>query len=76
MLADESYFFTQSLVEHSKNTVKQNPSNNDRLNQELDSFFKDLDESISKKQDFTIVGSLITVTGIAAWAIISSHQED
>ena len=23
-----------------------------------------------------IVGSLITVTGIAAWAIISSHQED
>jgi high-affinity iron transporter len=56
----ESYFFTQSLVEHSKNTVKQNPSNNDRLNQELDSFFKDLDESISKKQDFTIVGSLIT----------------
>lgn len=56
----ESYFFTQSLVEHSKNIVKQNPSNNDRLNQELDSFFKDLDESISNKQDFTIVGSLIT----------------
>ena len=55
----ESYFFTQSLVEHSKNIVKQNPSNNDRLNQELDSFFKDLDESISNKQDFTVVGSLI-----------------
>jgi high-affinity iron transporter len=56
----ESYFFTQSLVEYSKKIVKQNPSDNDRLNQELNSFFKDLDESISKKQDFTIVGSLIT----------------
>ena len=55
----ESYIFTQSLVEYSKNVLKQNPSDDSRLNQELDSFFNDLDKSISNKDDFTTVGSLI-----------------
>ena len=55
----ESYIFTQSLVGYSKNVLKQNPSDDSRLNQELDSFFNDLDKSISNKDDFTTVGSLI-----------------
>jgi len=56
----ESYFLTVSLVKYSNNLLKENPTNNDRLNQELDSFFHDLDESISNKNDFTDVGNLIT----------------
>ena len=56
----ESYFLTLSLIEHSKLILEQNPSSDNRLNQELDSFFHDLDESVSNKRDFIIVGNLIT----------------
>ncbi|HET9010141.1 MAG TPA: FTR1 family protein [Nitrosarchaeum sp.] len=56
----ESYFLTLSLVKHSKTILEQNPTSDDRLNQELNSFFDDLDKSISNKSDFIVVGNLIT----------------
>ncbi|NOS61852.1 MAG: FTR1 family iron permease [Nitrosarchaeum sp.] len=56
----ESYFLTLSLIEHSKIILEENPISNSRLNQELDSFFHDLDESVSNKRDFVVVGNLIT----------------
>jgi high-affinity iron transporter len=56
----ESYFLTLSLLEHSKIILEENPISDSRLNQELDSFFHDLDESVSNKRDFIIVGNLIT----------------
>src|SRR3989338_10607817 len=51
----ESYFLTLSLIEHSKIILDKNPISNNRLNQELDSFFHDLDESVSNKNDFIVV---------------------
>ncbi|MCE9617772.1 MAG: FTR1 family iron permease [Nitrosarchaeum sp.] len=56
----ESYFLTLSLIEHSKLILEQNPSSNNRLNQELDSFFHELDKLVSNKSDFVVVGNLIT----------------
>lgn len=56
----ESYFLTLSLIKHSKLILEQNPTSDNRLNQELDSFFHDLDEYVSNKSDFIIVGNLIT----------------
>lgn len=56
----ESYFLTLSLIEHSKIILDKNPISDNRLNQELDSFFHDLDESVSNKSDFVVVGNLIT----------------
>ena len=56
----ESYFLTLSLIEQSKIILKQNPTSNTRLNEELDSFFQDLDKSVSNKNDFVMVGNLIT----------------
>ncbi|MCE9652885.1 MAG: FTR1 family iron permease [Nitrosarchaeum sp.] len=56
----ESYFLTLSLIEHSKIILKQNPTSNDRQNEEMNSFFNDLDKSISNKDDFVVVGTLIT----------------
>ncbi|MBI2643464.1 MAG: FTR1 family iron permease, partial [Nitrosarchaeum sp.] len=56
----ESYFLTLSLIEHSKIILDKNPISNNRLNQELDSFFHDLYESVSNKSDFIVVGNLIT----------------
>ena len=58
--AHESYFLTLSLIEHSKLILEQNPSSDNRLNQELDSFFHDLDKLVSNKSDFVVVGNLIT----------------
>ncbi len=58
--SSESYFLTLSLIEHSKIILEQNPTSDNRLNQELDSFFHDLDESVSNKNDFVVVGNLIT----------------
>ncbi|MFB5636976.1 MAG: FTR1 family protein [Nitrosarchaeum sp.] len=55
----ESYFLTLSLIEHSKSLFEKNPVPNDRLNQELQSFFNDLDKSVSNKSNFVIVGNLI-----------------
>ena len=56
----ESYFLTLSLIEHSKLILEQNQSSDNRLNQELDSFFHDLDKLVSNKSDFVVVGNLIT----------------
>ena len=56
----ESYFLTLSLIEHSKIILKQNPTSDNRLNKELDSFFYDLDKQVSNKSDFVVVGNLIT----------------
>ncbi|HEY4680510.1 MAG TPA: FTR1 family protein [Nitrosarchaeum sp.] len=56
----ESYFLTLSLIEHSKIILEQNPLSDNRLNQELDSFFHDLNEFVSNKRDFVVVGNLIT----------------
>ncbi len=56
----ESYFLTLSLIEHSKLILEQNPTSDNRLNQELGSFFHDLDELVSNKSDFIVVGNLIT----------------
>lgn len=56
----ESYFLTLSLIEHSKLILEQNQSSDNRLNQELDSFFQDLDKLVSNKSDFVVVGNLIT----------------
>lgn len=56
----ESYFLTLSLIEHSKLVLEQNPTSDNRLNQELSSFFHDLDELVSDKSDFVVVGNLIT----------------
>jgi len=56
----ESYLLTLSLIEHSKIILEQNPTSNDRQNQELGSFFHDLDELVSNKSDFVGVGNLIT----------------
>ncbi|MEX2193536.1 MAG: FTR1 family protein [Nitrosarchaeum sp.] len=56
----ESYFLALSLIKHSKLILEQNPILDNRLNQELDSFFHDLNESVSNKSDFIIIGNLIT----------------
>lgn len=56
----ESYFLTLSLIEHSKLILEQNQSSDNRLNQELNSFFHDLDKLVSNKSDFVVVGNLIT----------------
>jgi len=56
----ESYILTLSLIKHSKLILEQNPTSNDRQNQELVSFFHDLDKSVSNKNDFVAVGNLIT----------------
>jgi high-affinity iron transporter len=56
----ESYFLTLSLIEHSKIILEQNPISDSRLNQELGSFFRDLDELVANKNDFVAVGNLIT----------------
>ncbi len=56
----ESYFLTLSLIEHSKIILDKNPISDNRLNQELDSFFHDLDKSVSNKSNFIVVGNLIT----------------
>src|SRR3989338_8551690 len=56
----ESYFLTLSLIKHSKIILEQNPTSDNRLNQELDSFFHDLDEYVSNKSNFIVVGNLIT----------------
>ena len=56
----ESYSLTLSLIERSKIILEENPISDNRLNQELDSFFHDLDESVSNKSDFVVVGNLIT----------------
>jgi len=58
--SDESYFFTLSLLEHSKIILNQNPISDNRLKQEIDSFFSDLDKSVLNKKDFVSVGNLIT----------------
>jgi high-affinity iron transporter len=58
--SSESYFLTLSLIEHSKIILEQNPPSDNRLNQELDSFFHDLNEFVSNKRDFVVVGNLIT----------------
>jgi len=58
--SSESYNLTLSLIEHSKSILKQNPISDTRLNQELDSFFHDLDSLVSSKSDFVGVGNLIT----------------
>ncbi|MCV0411585.1 FTR1 family protein [Nitrosarchaeum sp.] len=57
---NESYFFTLSLIEHSKLILNQNPISDDRLKQEIDSFFTDLDKSVLNKSSFVTVGNLIT----------------
>ncbi|MBM2818731.1 MAG: family iron permease, partial [Nitrosarchaeum sp.] len=56
----ESYFLTLSLIKHSKIILEQNPISDSRLNQELGSFFRDLDELVANKNDFVVVGNLIT----------------
>ncbi|MGI0057864.1 MAG: FTR1 family iron permease [Nitrosarchaeum sp.] len=56
----ESYFLTLSLIEHSKIILEQNQTSDNRLNQELGSFFHDLNELVSNKRDFVAVGNLIT----------------
>ena len=56
----ESYFLTLSIIEHSKIILDKNPISDNRLNQELDSFFHDLDESVSNKSNFIVIGNLIT----------------
>lgn len=58
--SNESYFFTLSLIEHSKLILNQNPIPDDRLKQEIDSFFTDLDKSVLNKSSFVTVGNLIT----------------
>ncbi|EGP93756.1 FTR1 family iron permease [Nitrosarchaeum koreense] len=58
--SNESYFFTLSLIEHSKIILNQNPISDDRLKQETDSFFTDLDKSVLNKSSFVTVGNLIT----------------
>ncbi|MBS3922250.1 MAG: FTR1 family protein [Nitrosarchaeum sp.] len=58
--SDESYFFTLSLIDHSKLILNQNPISDNRLKQEIDSFFIDLDKSVLNKKDFVSVGNLIT----------------
>lgn len=58
--SNESYFFTLSLIEHSKLILNQNPIFDDRLKQEIDSFFTDLDKSVLNKSSFVAVGNLIT----------------
>lgn len=58
--SDESYFFTLSLIDHSKFILNQNPISDARLKQEIDSFFTDLDKSVLNKKDFVYVGNLIT----------------
>ncbi len=58
--SDESYFFTLSLIDHSKLILNQNPISDNRLKQEIDSFFTDLDKSVLNKSNFVIVGNLIT----------------
>lgn len=58
--SNESYFFTLSLIEHSKLILNQNPISDDRLKQEIDSFFTDLDKSVLNKSSFVTVGNLIT----------------
>ncbi|MEC4848269.1 MAG: FTR1 family protein [Nitrosarchaeum sp.] len=58
--SDESYFFTLSLIDHSKLILNQNPISDNRLKQEIDSFFTDLDKSVLNKSNFIIVGNLIT----------------
>lgn len=57
---NESYFFTLSLIEHSKIILNQNPISDERLKQEIDSFFTDLDKSVLNKSNFVTVGNLIT----------------
>ncbi len=56
----ESYLLSVSLIKQSKLILEQNPTFNDRQNQELNSFFDDLDKLISNKNDFVDVGNLIT----------------
>jgi len=56
----ESYYFAISIIQHSKLILDQNPSSDERLRQELNSFFNDLDKSVSDKNDFVVVGNLIT----------------
>ena len=56
----ESYFLTLSLIKHSKIILEQSPISDSRLNQELGSFFRDLDELVANKNDFVVVGNLIT----------------
>ncbi|MBS3926482.1 MAG: FTR1 family protein [Nitrosarchaeum sp.] len=58
--SDESYYFTLSLIEHSKVILNQNPILDNRLKQEIDSFFTDLDKSVLNKKDFVTVGNLMT----------------
>jgi len=58
--SNESYFFTLSLIEHSKLILNQHPISDDRLKQEIDSFFTDLDKSVLNKSSFVTVGNLIT----------------
>ncbi|GKS67617.1 iron permease [Nitrosarchaeum sp.] len=58
--SDESYFFTLSLIDYSKIVLNQNPISDNRLKQEIDSFFNDLDKSVLNKSDFVVVGNLIT----------------
>jgi len=57
---DESYFFTLSLIDHSKIILTQNSIPDNRLRQEIDSFFSDLDKSVLNKSGFVSVGNLIT----------------
>lgn len=47
--ASESYFLTLSLIEYSKIILDQNPTSDDRSNQELSSFFHDLNNMILNK---------------------------
>lgn len=58
--SDESYFFTLSLIDYSKLILNQNPISDNRLKQEIDSFFTDLDKSVLNKSNFVTVGNLIT----------------
>ncbi len=58
--SDESYFFTLSLIDYSKIILNQNPISDNRLKQEIDSFFTDLDKSVLNKSNFVTVGNLIT----------------
>lgn len=58
--ASESYFLTLSLIEYSKIILDQNPTSDDRSNQELSSFFHDLNNMILNKSGFVVVGNLIT----------------
>lgn len=58
--SSEHYFLALALLKRSEIILEQTPIQDERLNQEINSFFSDLDEAISNKSDFVTVGNLIT----------------